>query len=85
MISWTNCYNRNGFQKIDILDIEGVDIMGTLKKLQYIVEDIRKSYDIPHLYSRIEGLYATEIKEIIKQLDLIKSSIDIEIKLRGSS
>lgn len=84
MISCTT-YNRNTFQKIDILDIKGGDIMDTLKKLQYITDDIRKSYDIPHLYSRVETLHAAEIKEMIKQLDLIKSSIDIEGKLRGSS
>lgn len=84
MISCTT-YNRNTFQKIDILDIKGGDIMDTLKKLQYITDDIRKSYDIPHLYSRVEALHAAEIKKIIKQLDLIKSDIDLASKLRGSS
>ncbi|MDU3776270.1 MAG: hypothetical protein E7G47_13755 [Clostridium perfringens] len=59
--------------------------MDTLNKLQYITYDIRKSYDIPHLYSRVETLHAVEIKKVIKQLDLIKSSIDIDIKLRGAS
>lgn len=80
MISCTTC-NKNSFQKLNILNIEGGDIMDTLKKLQYITDDLRKSYDIPHLYSRVETLYAAEIKDIIKQLDLIKSLIDIEYKL----
>lgn len=81
MISCTT-YNRNTFQKIDILDIKGGDIMDTLKKLQYIAEDIRKSYDIPHLYNRVEVLHAAEIKEIIKKLDSAKAIIDIEYKFK---
>lgn len=72
--------NKNSFKKIDILNKEGGDIMKTIQKLQYITEDIRKSYDIPHLYSRVEALHAAEIKEIIKQLNFIKSYIDIEYK-----
>lgn len=84
MMRFNNC-NKQSLQKINILDIEGGDIMDTLNKLQYITYDIRKSYDIPHLYSRVETLHAVEIKKVIKQLDLIKSSIDIDIKLRGAS
>lgn len=84
MMRFNNCNNQS-LQKINILDIEGGDIMDTLNKLQYITYDIRKSYDIPHLYSRVETLHAVEIKKVIKQLDLIKSSIDIDIKLRGAS
>lgn len=84
MMSFNYIDNRNSFQKLDILDREGGDIMTTIQKLSYITEDIRRSYYIPQLYSRVEVVYDIEIKAIIKKLDLIKSLIDIEYKLNDA-
>jgi hypothetical protein len=80
MISCNYISNRNSFKKVDILNREGGDYMDIIYKLQSITEDIKKSYDIPHLYSRVEVLHAAEIEAIFKQLDFMKVCIDIEYK-----